>query len=80
MLGCRREARKPVAALDIVATPSESPSDKVESWLEDQSQLSRKSKPRQPSTAGISWHCQACLRQPCNDPVATSCGHVFCQR
>ncbi|TBU29344.1 hypothetical protein BD311DRAFT_756509 [Dichomitus squalens] len=26
-----------------------------------------------------SWHCRSCLRDPCSDPVATMCGHIFCQ-
>ncbi|KAI0672723.1 hypothetical protein C8Q78DRAFT_675998 [Trametes maxima] len=26
----------------------------------------------------MSWHCRLCLRQPCSEPVATICGHVFC--
>ncbi|RPD56936.1 hypothetical protein L226DRAFT_168390 [Lentinus tigrinus ALCF2SS1-7] len=35
------------------------------------------------SNAGMlqtqSWHCRACLRNPCKDPVATLCGHLFCR-
>nr|QIE48422.1 hypothetical protein [Trametes gibbosa]QIE48458.1 hypothetical protein [Trametes gibbosa] len=26
-----------------------------------------------------SWQCRLCLRQPCAEPVTTSCGHFFCQ-
>ncbi|TBU29348.1 hypothetical protein BD311DRAFT_268407 [Dichomitus squalens] len=26
-----------------------------------------------------SWHCRSCLRDPCKDPIATVCGHVFCE-
>ncbi|KAM5538043.1 hypothetical protein V8D89_008240 [Ganoderma adspersum] len=25
-----------------------------------------------------SWHCRSCLQNPCVDPVATICGHLFC--
>ncbi|KAI0658801.1 hypothetical protein C8Q70DRAFT_990641 [Cubamyces menziesii] len=32
------------------------------------------------STRSLSWHCRSCERDPCVDPVATVCGHVFCQR
>ncbi|KZT07995.1 zf-PARP-domain-containing protein [Laetiporus sulphureus 93-53] len=27
-----------------------------------------------------SWHCRSCLRDPCHQPTATTCGHVFCHR
>ncbi|KAI0707904.1 hypothetical protein C8Q76DRAFT_135098 [Earliella scabrosa] len=26
----------------------------------------------------LSWHCRACLRDPCVDPVTTVCGHLLC--
>ncbi|KAH9900829.1 hypothetical protein C8Q73DRAFT_220477 [Cubamyces lactineus] len=29
--------------------------------------------------SSLSWHCRSCQRDPCVDPVATVCGHVFCQ-
>ncbi|TFK83405.1 hypothetical protein K466DRAFT_263375 [Polyporus arcularius HHB13444] len=29
--------------------------------------------------ASISWHCRLCSRSPCEQPVATMCGHVFCK-
>ncbi|TFK88311.1 hypothetical protein K466DRAFT_76724 [Polyporus arcularius HHB13444] len=28
----------------------------------------------------LSYHCRACLRDPCIEPVATICGHLFCHR
>ncbi|KAI0351475.1 hypothetical protein OH77DRAFT_922909 [Trametes cingulata] len=27
----------------------------------------------------LQWHCRACLREPCIEPVATFCGHIFCR-
>ena len=27
---------------------------------------------------GFSWRCQSCGRDPCDDPTAASCGHIFC--
>ncbi|KAI0647557.1 hypothetical protein C8Q79DRAFT_1009635 [Trametes meyenii] len=30
------------------------------------------------TTAALSWHCRSCLQDPCRDPVATLCGHIFC--
>ncbi|KAI8982864.1 hypothetical protein BD414DRAFT_491377 [Trametes punicea] len=27
-----------------------------------------------------SWHCRSCLREPCEKPVATACGHIFCHQ
>ncbi|KZT07997.1 uncharacterized protein LAESUDRAFT_724483 [Laetiporus sulphureus 93-53] len=27
-----------------------------------------------------SWHCRSCLRDPCDNPAATMCGHIFCHR
>ncbi|RPD71784.1 hypothetical protein L226DRAFT_168720 [Lentinus tigrinus ALCF2SS1-7] len=27
----------------------------------------------------ISWHCRICLKNPCDKPVATMCGHLFCK-
>lgn len=34
-----------------------------------------------PSTNGQSpLYCRVCLRDPCDDPTATMCGHVFCNR
>ena len=26
----------------------------------------------------LSFHCRACLQNPCRDPVTTICGHLFC--
>ncbi|KZT07982.1 uncharacterized protein LAESUDRAFT_91137 [Laetiporus sulphureus 93-53] len=26
----------------------------------------------------LSWHCRSCLKNPCEDPTATMCGHIFC--
>ncbi|KAI1791651.1 hypothetical protein LXA43DRAFT_1009943 [Ganoderma leucocontextum] len=32
------------------------------------------------SDAGTpSWHCRSCLQEPCVDPIATICGHLFCR-
>jgi hypothetical protein len=34
-----------------------------------------------PSTNGQTpLYCRACLRDPCEDPTATMCGHIFCNR
>ncbi|KAI0672708.1 hypothetical protein C8Q78DRAFT_1020973 [Trametes maxima] len=30
------------------------------------------------ATTTLSWHCRSCLQDPCRDPVATICGHIFC--
>ncbi|KAL6301410.1 hypothetical protein BKA93DRAFT_460673 [Sparassis latifolia] len=27
---------------------------------------------------GLSWHCRVCLKNPCTEPTATMCGHIFC--
>ncbi|KAI0945709.1 hypothetical protein AcW1_001867 [Taiwanofungus camphoratus] len=35
--------------------------------------------PRRPkSPKGISWHCRVCFKDPCDQPTATMCGHLFC--
>ncbi|KAH9835429.1 uncharacterized protein C8Q71DRAFT_119544 [Rhodofomes roseus] len=31
-----------------------------------------------PAPQSISWHCRICTRDPCDEPTATICGHVFC--
>lgn len=31
-----------------------------------------------PVSKGLSWHCRACLKDPCDQPTATMCGHIFC--
>lgn len=39
--------------------------------------------PPKPATTqqdGFSWRCQSCGRDPCDDPTAASCGHIFCFR
>lgn len=104
MLGYRREPRKP-AELDADAweSSSDSPSEKVTSWLDGLSRhgLASAAHPPQPlavaasspsrpkpggisppgkATTGQSWQCRLCLRQPCAEPVASTCGHLFCQR
>ncbi|KAH9835428.1 uncharacterized protein C8Q71DRAFT_765837 [Rhodofomes roseus] len=28
----------------------------------------------------LSWYCRSCLKDPCDDPTATMCGHIFCHR
>ncbi|PCH44269.1 hypothetical protein WOLCODRAFT_18819 [Wolfiporia cocos MD-104 SS10] len=33
-----------------------------------------------PPSKAISWHCRICLRDPCDQPTATMCGHLFCHR
>ncbi|KAL1944411.1 hypothetical protein VTO73DRAFT_2841 [Trametes versicolor] len=25
------------------------------------------------------WHCRSCFAEPCDEPVATICGHIFCR-
>ncbi|KZT68408.1 hypothetical protein DAEQUDRAFT_333853 [Daedalea quercina L-15889] len=27
---------------------------------------------------GPSWHCRSCGKDPCENPTATQCGHIFC--
>jgi len=27
---------------------------------------------------GPSWHCRSCMKNPCTEPTATMCGHIFC--
>ncbi|KAH9848895.1 hypothetical protein C2E23DRAFT_738525 [Lenzites betulinus] len=83
MLGYRREPRKP-AELDADAweSSSDSPSEKVTSWLDASSPLRLKPggiSPLGKATTGHSWQCRLCLRQPCAEPVASTCGHLFCQ-
>lgn len=36
--------------------------------------------PQARSSAGLSWHCRNCGKDPCEDPTATQCGHIFCYR
>ncbi|KAI0707901.1 hypothetical protein C8Q76DRAFT_134958 [Earliella scabrosa] len=36
--------------------------------------------PSSQSPKTLSWHCRACLREPCEDPISTMCGHIFCHR
>ena len=31
------------------------------------------------SAKALSWHCRSCMRNPCHEPIATACGHIFCQ-
>lgn len=31
------------------------------------------------SPRSVSWHCRFCQKDPCDKPVATICGHIFCQ-
>ncbi|OCH87140.1 hypothetical protein OBBRIDRAFT_176751 [Obba rivulosa] len=26
------------------------------------------------------WHCRLCLQDPCHEPTATICGHIFCHK
>ncbi|KAI0777364.1 hypothetical protein BD413DRAFT_516089 [Trametes elegans] len=37
------------------------------------------SKPSEPTTPTLSWSCRSCKRAECDAPVATVCGHIFCQ-
>ena len=37
------------------------------------------SNPVLPQT-GPSWHCRSCGKDPCDDPTATVCGHIFCHQ
>ncbi|KAJ3935794.1 MAG: hypothetical protein NXY57DRAFT_988514 [Lentinula lateritia] len=30
------------------------------------------------TVAAVSLHCRLCMRDPCIDPTATMCGHIFC--
>lgn len=94
MLGCRRDARKPALDIGDDAAygqgEARDASDMVTSWLESLARLSCAGAPAVPSVrlrnapevqaraSGVSWHCRSCLRQPCDEPVTTSCGHVFC--
>ncbi|KAI0723724.1 hypothetical protein C8T65DRAFT_627192 [Cerioporus squamosus] len=32
------------------------------------------------NATAVSFHCRSCLRDPCVQPVATICGHIFCHR
>ncbi|KAH9835431.1 uncharacterized protein C8Q71DRAFT_724729 [Rhodofomes roseus] len=31
-----------------------------------------------PQAPGPSWHCRSCGKDPCEEPTATQCGHIFC--
>ncbi|TFK92270.1 hypothetical protein K466DRAFT_513831 [Polyporus arcularius HHB13444] len=33
---------------------------------------------RDSDAPAVSFHCRSCLRDPCVQPVATICGHIFC--
>ncbi|KAI0371325.1 hypothetical protein BV20DRAFT_965518 [Pilatotrama ljubarskyi] len=33
----------------------------------------------QPQSHGVGWHCRSCGKDPCEEPVTTICGHIFCQ-
>ncbi|KAI0723727.1 hypothetical protein C8T65DRAFT_88577 [Cerioporus squamosus] len=32
------------------------------------------------TATAVSFHCRSCLREPCVQPVATICGHIFCHK
>ncbi|KZT68410.1 hypothetical protein DAEQUDRAFT_333976 [Daedalea quercina L-15889] len=32
------------------------------------------------SSSTVSWHCRSCLKDPCDEPTATICGHIFCHQ
>jgi len=32
------------------------------------------------AASGPSWHCRSCGKDPCEDPTATQCGHIFCYK
>ncbi|KAL1944412.1 hypothetical protein VTO73DRAFT_2842 [Trametes versicolor] len=34
---------------------------------------------KRPAVGTQSWHCRSCAGDPCVRPVATICGHIFCQ-
>ncbi|KAH9911805.1 uncharacterized protein B0H18DRAFT_1058858 [Fomitopsis serialis] len=34
--------------------------------------------PLRGSHVGPSWRCRSCGKDPCEDPTATQCGHIFC--
>ncbi|KAH9932260.1 uncharacterized protein B0H18DRAFT_987314 [Fomitopsis serialis] len=36
--------------------------------------------PEARSSADLSWHCRSCGKDPCEDPTATQCGHIFCYK
>ncbi|KAH9835437.1 uncharacterized protein C8Q71DRAFT_119868 [Rhodofomes roseus] len=36
-------------------------------------------RPSVPSSA-VSWHCRSCMKDPCEEPTATVCGHIFCHQ
>ncbi|KZT68406.1 hypothetical protein DAEQUDRAFT_727984 [Daedalea quercina L-15889] len=33
----------------------------------------------QSKPTALSWHCRSCGKDPCEDPTATQCGHIFCR-
>ncbi|TBU35458.1 hypothetical protein BD311DRAFT_744016 [Dichomitus squalens] len=41
---------------------------------------SNESPRRSGAASNLSFHCRVCLKDHCRNPVATVCGHVFCQR
>ncbi|KAI0711461.1 hypothetical protein C8Q76DRAFT_59317 [Earliella scabrosa] len=72
--------------------PRPSPSPAVSTWTVEQGRsreefragqqggANRVSQPVQRSNGSLSWHCRACFKDPCDEPVATMCGHIFCHR
>ncbi|KAH9932258.1 uncharacterized protein B0H18DRAFT_1208566 [Fomitopsis serialis] len=57
-----------VSVATSTSSPTPAPSEPVASAL-----------PQGRSAAsGPSWHCRSCGKDPCEDPTATQCGHIFC--
>ncbi|KZT68419.1 hypothetical protein DAEQUDRAFT_334291 [Daedalea quercina L-15889] len=80
-VGRRRDVSAPVS-LSSVAASEASGSQKSSVMSQGTTvappKVTRLAKPASSST--VSWHCRSCLKDPCDEPTATMCGHIFCHQ
>ncbi|KAI0731745.1 hypothetical protein C8Q72DRAFT_198548 [Fomitopsis betulina] len=74
----RREASISVSSSSEVSTEPSEPSQGCSTVAPAKASPTVTPKPASSSTA-VSWHCRSCLKDPCDQPTATACGHIFCR-